>query len=529
MAVTLRTVVLLAALVGALAPAARAQGGAQVTQQGNGVVLNFVEADLRGVILVLSPYLDRPVISSGVGAVKVTLQTPGPVPRSQVAGLLRTTLANSNYELAEDGGTYVVRPRAPQPGAPGGFAQQPVQPQPGPRAQGGVQLFVIRLRHAKAADVAAVVNALYGRASALGELGSTRPSTLGSDLTRNQLPPYNPNQPAQPGATGAVSGREATLAGETSIVPESRSNSLLIRATPGDFALIQEAVQQIDIRPLQVLVEVVIAEVSRNSSFALGLLASLDTIRVSGHVLGAGSTGSINGVPAGGITISALNIGHYQLNATLAAAATRGEATILSRPVLFAANNEPANLSVGSQIPFVQATTRTDAGIPTDLVQYRDVSTQLHIVPTISPDGYVLLDVSQEINSVVDNSGVKGNPTISTRALQTQLLVRDGQTGVLGGLSDQQRTLSRSGIPLLSSIPVVGGLFGGRTRETRDSELFVFLTPRIIRADDEMDAATADVQQNSRHLQGPLKKARPYLRPAPPAGQLKPKPGEGEP
>jgi general secretion pathway protein D len=196
--------------------------------------------------------------------------------------------------------------------------------------------------------------------------------------------------------------------------------------------------------------------------------------------------------------------------------------------VLFAANNEAANLSVGRQVPFVQATTRTDAGIPTDLVQYRDVSTELHIVPTISPDGYVMLEVSQEVNSVENGSGVKGNPIISTRALQTQLLVRDGQTGVLGGLSDQQHTVTRNGIPVLSSLPVVGGLFGGRTRDTRDAELFIFLTPRIIRDDTEMEQATTDVQQNSRRLQGPLQRVRPYVQPAPPAGQLRPKPGEGE-
>lgn len=529
MAVTLRIVVLLAALAGALAPAARAQGGAPVTQRGTDVSINFVDADLRSVIQTLSPYLDRPVVVSGVGPVRVTLQTPGLVPRAQVAALLRTTIEANNYEMAQDGGTYVVRPRAAQPGPPGGFAQQPVQPQPGPRAQGGVQLFVIRLRHAKAADVAAVVNALYGRASALGELGSTRPSTLGSDLTRNQLPPYNPNQPAQAGPTAVVTGRDATLASETSIVPESRTNSLLIRATPGDFELIQAAVQQIDIRPLQVLVEVVIAEVQRNSGFALGLFAGADDIHARGDVTGSVSLNDSLSLPGNGLILRALNIGHYQFNVTLAAAANRGDVTILSRPVLFAANNEAANLSVGRQVPFVQATTRTDAGIPTDLVQYRDVSTQLHIVPTISPDGYVLLDVSQEVNSVENGSGVKSNPIISTRSLQTQLLVRDGQTGVLGGLSDQQRTVTRNGIPVLSSIPIVGGLFGGRTRDTRDAELFIFLTPRIVRDDAEMDQTTDDVRNNSRRLQGPLQNARPYVAPAPPAGQLRPKPGEGEP
>ncbi|HET7463779.1 MAG TPA: secretin N-terminal domain-containing protein, partial [Longimicrobium sp.] len=320
---TPRTVVLLAALLGALAPAARAQGNAPVTQRGSDVMINFIDADLRGVIQTLSPYLDRPVLFSGVNPVRVTLQTPGPVPRAQVAGLLRATLTANNYELAEDGGTYVVRPRAQQ-GPPGGFPQQPVQPQPvaGARAQGGVQLFVIRLRHAKAADVAAVVNALYGRASALGELGGGRPPTLGSDLTRNQLPPYNPNQPTQPGATAVVTGRDATLSGDITIVPDSRTNSLLVRATPADFELIQAAVQEIDIRPLQVLVEVVIAEVQRNSGFALGLFAGADSIHAKGDVLGFAALNDSLDLPGNGLILRALRIGHYQFNVTLAAAAS---------------------------------------------------------------------------------------------------------------------------------------------------------------------------------------------------------------
>jgi general secretion pathway protein D len=533
MAVTHRTMALLAALLAAIVSAstpARAQRTPPVTEQGDAVSINLVDTDLRAAIQVLSPYLDRPVLFSGVSPARVSLQTPRPVPRQQVASLLRGLLATQNYELVDADGTYTVRLRGGQPGVPGAPMQAPVQPVAAPRAQGGVQLFVIRLRHAKAADVAAVVNALYGRAGALGEPGAARPSTLSNGLRGNQLPPYAVQQNPAAGATAIVTGRDATLAGESTIVPDSRTNSLLVRATAGDFELIQAAVQQIDIRPLQVLVEVVIAEVSRNSRFALGLIASLDTTRVSGHVSGAGGTSAE--LPTGGITLHALNVGHYQLNATLAAAADRGDVTILSRPVLFAANNEPADISVGRQVPFIQATTRTDAGIPTDLVQYRDVSTQLHVVPTISPDGYVLLDISQEVNSVEQGSGVKGNPIISTRALQTQLLVRDGQTGVLGGLSDQQRTVTRGGIPFLSSLPVVGWVFGSRTRDTRDSELFIFLTPRVIRADEDVDQATTDVQQNSRHLQGPLRDVRPYVQPAAPGGQPpqpQPKPGEGQP
>jgi general secretion pathway protein D len=166
----------------------------------------------------------------------------------------------------------------------------------------------------------------------------------------------------------------------------------------------------------------------------------------------------------------------------------------------------------------VQLTTRSGGGIPTDVVQYRDVSTELRVTPTISPEGYVALEVNQQVNSVEDSEGgVKGNPVISSRSLETQLLVRDGQTAVLGGLSDQQKGAARGGVPVLSGLPLIGGLFGNRTRTNRDTELFIFLTPRVIRDDQGMDEATSDVRANSRRVGKATKNLRPYVQPAEPA------------
>jgi type II secretory pathway component GspD/PulD (secretin) len=512
--VTQRVLLCLAILLAGTVPAATAQRNPPVIEEGGGVSINLVDTDLRAVIQVLSPYLGRPVIFAVVPGVRVTLQTPGPVPRGDVAALLRNLLATQNYELADEAGSWVVRARSgPQPETLAPALRNAATALP----EGGVQVFVIRLRHAKAADVSAVVNALYGRGSALGEPGANNSATLPAQLLRNQLPPYTGQPPTQGGSTAIATQSDGTLSNGTIIVPDPNTNSLLIRGTPEDFRLIHDAVEQIDIRPLQVLVEVVIAEVSRHSRLRIGLFAALDTQRVRGHVRAAGGTAAE--LPTDGLTVHVLGIGHYELNATLAAAESRGEATILSRPLLFAANNAQAHLSVGRQLPFIQATTRTDAGIPTDLVQYRDVSTLLDITPTISADGFVMLRVSQEVNSEEEAVGIKGNPIIATRSLQTELLVHDGQTGVLGGLSDHARDASNAGIPFLSRIPVLGWFFGNQGHDARDSELFVFLTPRIIRTDDEMDATTNNVQRNS-HLRGALKKISPYG--SPPTGNPTP-------
>jgi general secretion pathway protein D len=194
-----------------------------------------------------------------------------------------------------------------------------------------------------------------------------------------------------------------------------------------------------------------------------------------------------------------MNLGGADINATLRAAAARGDVSIVSRPIVLAANNELAEILVGSQRPFVQVS----RSLPTDtpqrdqVVQYRDVGTQLSVRPTISPEGYVMLEVTQEVNAVTTELAFDA-PVISTRSVQTRLLVRDGQTAVLGGLADRQRDNNQSGVPVLSSIPLIGGLFGRVSRRATETELFLFLTPTVLFTDADVDGATIPLQRRIR-------------------------------
>src|SRR6266498_4019378 len=142
--------------------------------------------------------------------------------------------------------------------------------------------------------------------------------------------------------------------------------------------------------------------------------------------------------------LTVLRLGSLNLNATLRAAASRGDVTILSRPVVLAANNESAEILVGSQRPFVQVQRAlpTDAPLRDQVVQFKDVGTRLAVRPTISDDGYVTLHVAQEVNAATAEIAFDA-PVISTRTIQTQLLVKDGHTAVLGGLADTQRDVTR--------------------------------------------------------------------------------------
>lgn len=457
-----------------------------VIARGDSVMIRLVDVDLRAAVQSLAPYLDQPVVFGAATTGRVTLETPRPVPRTEVVRMLRGLLESHNLELLSDtvSGIYRVRARevARQiaPGGPGGSQQGEA-----------VQLYVIRLRHARAADVAASVNALYGRASAIGEIG-VRPATLPQELRNNVVPPQGQVQTQLVGGTG----RAASLTGETTIVPDPGSNSLLIRANPTDYALIQVAVRELDVRPLQALIEVMIAEVRKDRSLTFGVDATARKVDVPGT--DKPGTATLQGLSAGDFALRVMGVGGLDIDATLRAAASRGDATILSRPIVIAANNEVAQILVGSQRPFVQVSRSlpTDAPQRDQVVQYKDVGTKLTVRPTISADGYVMLEVTQEVNAATAETQFDA-PIISTRTLQTRLLIRDGQTAVIGGLSDQQRDRNQGGIPVLSSIPWLGGLFGRAVRRATNTELYLFLKPTVLYTDGDIDRESAPYRQRA--------------------------------
>ena len=448
------------------------------------VMVRFTDTDLRLAVQALARHLEVPVVFGHLGENRVTLEMRAPVPRDRLPEVLRGILEVHGYDLELEEGVYRVGRASPRP--------QQTAEVTGPT---DVQLFIIRLRHGRAPDIAATVNALYGRASAFGELG--RPGgTLSEQLRQQRIPPESEEAP--PGRRPVVD-QFAELEGDVTIVPDARTNSLLIRASRWDFDLIHAAVEELDVRPLQVLIEVVIAEVRRDRGLNFGVEAVLppQTIRGTDTEISAHT----EGVGLGDLVVDVMRLGRVDLSATLSAAASRGDVSILSRPVLLAANNEPAEIMVGAQRPFVQVQRAlpTDAPVRDQVVQFRDVGTRLTVVPTVSDDGFVMLEVVQEVNAATAEVAFDA-PVISTRSIQTRLLVHDGHTAILGGLADRQRDVTRSGVPLLSAIPIIGGLFGRHATRTVETELFVFLTPRVIRTDEELDAASEGVGDRTREL-----------------------------
>jgi type II secretion system protein D len=450
------------------------------------VTIRIVGTELRAAVRILGQYLDHPVLFSGQGSALVTVETPVPVPRSSVPLLLRGVLESEGYELALDSSAtlYRARPRAP----PASATMQPLPGQGAPsRRSDGVdppELFVLALEHARAADVAQTVNALYGRDASVSV--ATRNATL---FDEPRPPPATGSALlAVPGsASGIVSRQPASLTGDIAIVPDARANSLLVRANRSDFELVRAVVRQLDVRPLQVLIEVLIAEVRRDRGLTFGASSALPATAVGkGGAAMAAATGASASPGLGDFVLRVMGVGGIDVEAALRAASERGDVRILSRPVILTANNERAEIVVGTQRPFVQLSRAlpTDAAVRDQIVQYRDVGTKLSVRPTIGGDGSVQLEVLQEVSSATSETQFNA-PVIATRSVQTHLLARDGQTIALGGLTDRQHDSSRSGVPLLSSIPLLGGFFGHASSRTIETELFVFLTPRVIRTDED--------------------------------------------
>lgn len=468
---------------------------AGVTERADSVSVRFVDSELRVVIQALGQYLELPLVVSALPAVRVTLETPRPVARNAVLPLLRGLLESQRLRLVLDStaGLYRVEAVAPEPVV--AQTGEPVATGLDAALRPSIELHTLQLRHARAADVAATVNALYGRASAIGEIGARRPplaDQLQSTRAATTALPPGPQAPTptQVRPTGALSA-------DVIIVPDAGTNALIIRSSARDFDLIRQVVQALDVRPLQVLIEVLIAEVRKDRGFSFGV----GTVVPQTAVPGSGNTtvgGSTTGIGLGEFALSVMNAGGINLNATLSAAAARGDVTIVSRPVVLAANNEMAQILVGSQRPFVQVSRSlpTDAPQRDQVVQYKDVGTQLQVRPTISADGYVMLEVTQEVNAVTTETAFDA-PVISTRSVQTRLLVKNGQTAVLGGLADRQRDASHGGVPILSAIPLIGGLFGRASRRTTETELFVFLTPTVLFDDADLERATKPLQQRA--------------------------------
>jgi general secretion pathway protein D len=495
-------VLLLVALVASALPA---QDSAAVRRTEQGVLVDFQDVELRFVITALAEAANLNVSYGELPSRRITLRLRQAVQPAAVPALLRSLALSNGLRYFEENG--LIRLEA---------SEMSLSPLPSARdtAAAEVRLFVYQLKHARAARMAATMQAIFGGGSG-GSFAAPGLShvPLSDRLRGEAIPPVaETSAPAAVSATApnpAGAPLLAQLRGDIQIVPDESTNSLLVRALPSDWATVRAAVDAMDLRPLQVLIEVVIAELRTTDDSQLGISANVEA--GSGNTQGAELKSSV----AGDFILTMTQRGPtFSADVALAALTSRGNVRILSRPLLLAQNNQEARILVGEQRPFVQVfrSLPTDNAIRDQVVQYRDVATTLTIRPTINPDGYVNLQVLQEVSTATDATQF-GAPIISTREASTHLFVRDGRTAVLGGLVSRQTDRVRSGIPILSRLPLIGALFGSTTDKETTSELFLFLTPHVVASDEDADRIRDGLQRQGTDTTGVKPVERPVVPP----------------
>jgi len=283
-----------------------------------------------------------------------------------------------------------------------------------------------------------------------------------------------------------------TLRDEVKIIADEIRNSLIIEAIPADYRVIEDILKRLDVLPRQVLIEVIVADVTLDESTALGIEWT--------YLKGPGSLST---------TLYSASLGSTGLNYlvgqtdrwtnTLAALAAKKKVNILSSPSVLASDNKEARIDISTEIPVSSAETTTTGENPvtTTTIQYRDTGVLLTVTPHINERGLVTMDVSQEVSEEAQGVSVGGSdyPSFFKRSVNTTLTVGHAQTIVIGGLIKETTSESESGVPWLSDIPVLRYLFGTKNKSLVKTELIILITPYVIASLEDVDAVTEDFKR----------------------------------
>ena len=380
-----------------------------------------------------------------------------------------------------------------------------------PAGESGLRTYVVNLKYAAASDLADALGQLFGItvSNSGGESLADRSLSRSldalrareNDTSRQRNPSTGAANATTPGGTGIAARDSAAgvLVGRTTIVPSRPTNALVIRTAPPNYPLLKETIDALDTRPVQVLFEVTIAEIAlgRGSEFGIDWAA----INRGGDVRAQFGNPEIADSTSNNFLLRLVHLDATGVRGLLRAIATTSDVRVLSTPQILAANNREATILVGSKVPFI-ASTRLGNDVAIDrAVQYQDVGTKLSIIPTINDDGYVSVQLLQEVSSLTTQTvgAALSAPVISTREASTRAVLRDGQTGVIAGLIGDSRETTNNGIPFLKDIPFIGNLFKRQTVTHQRTELVIFVTPYILRTDADADAVRNRLRD---HIEG---------------------------
>ena len=319
-----------------------------------------------------------------------------------------------------------------------------------------------------------------------------------------------------PSATALTGGSNAKLAlplagnDNVTISVDTERNALLISAVPDQFRMIEDVLTQLDIPPLQVMIETSVFEVTLRDQLRYGIQYAISNgglnitddglFTLTRGTQTAGGNGTIVN-PLASSTVPGFN---FILNSAtrtrlvIDALSELTEVNVISSPNILVVNNKEARLNVGDAVPIIiQNTTSavTDTPLIVNTVEYRQTGVSLEVKPRINASGMVSMDIVQEVSNVTTTTtSTIDSPTIQNRSLLSTVTIESGETVMLGGLIRETASDGKSGLPLLHELPVIGSLFGASAKTGQRTELVVLIRPIIIGSPKDARVVTANLK-----------------------------------
>lgn len=367
------------------------------------------------------------------------------------------------------------------------------------------QLFVYPVQNGSAAHLANVLSGLFGTGTA--QAPATANSGVAPALSQG-------GSAASAGGAGAAlnpnAGRSnvqgagittVSFASGLRVMADGINNAVLIYGTASEYAKVEATLKRLDVPPSQVLIEASIVEVSLNDDLQYGLQWAFSEQKNGGlgqGVLSRAAGAALGSTPAGFSYTWASSTG--DVRAVLNALADKSLVKVISSPSLMVMDNHTASIAVGTQQPVQSGQTVTTGGNVSSNIQYKDTGVNLSVTPSVNSGNMVVMQLNQSVTDVGSIDAATGQRSFLQRQIGSKVAVRSGETIVLGGLIRDNSTVGRSGIPILSDIPVVGNLFGTSSKNSGRTELLVMITPRVVRSDMEIKDLVKDVLESMRDL-----------------------------
>jgi general secretion pathway protein D len=379
-----------------------------------------------------------------------------------------------------------------------------------------------RVKHGKVKDVSAILEKLFPtRAAGL----APKPTEFKPQVAEPVRPyilstPSPAPAPAAP-ATAAPARTPTAAAAERKegegydIIADEPTNSLIIRGSASEYASILETLKTIDVYPRQVLLEVLIGDVTLDDTLRLGI--DWNYVRQSGSY--THNITNVTGVAGLATGFSYAVEKTNQLTAAFRSLANDGKASVLSAPSVLAINGKKSRIQVANQVPIQTASIVANSNPPvtTTTVEYKDVGVILNFTPYINDEGTVTLEIEQEVSDISSTIATPagGNPAFLKRSIQTTLIASSDQSIVLGGLVREQKSRNRDGLPFLHKIPVIGWIFGSRSDVLTRNELLIFITPRVIESVEEGTRLSREFEERVIELKHRMGEAVGFRHPTP--------------